>query len=305
VLIAAMFHNNQLPDRVFEEIAGMDAARARGHELIAQVSACPLTMDFTLKSAYVFESVSAWKRAISAPVDELRVLYADPDFRARVKADLAAQQGRGLFNGEWHLMHVAQVARPENLRFEGHSIQELAAAHGQDPLDWMLDFGLREGLETWFTGQLRNTDPQAVGRLVADPHTHVSLSDAGAHLTFLCDAAFGLHTLGYWARDQRALSLPEAVRKLTSQPAALFGLQDRGVLQVGKAADLLLFDPQTVGRGPNERRFDLPAGASRLRARGEGVHGVWVNGRRVVDEDGLRDEAPRAGRLLRAFRAAH
>jgi N-acyl-D-aspartate/D-glutamate deacylase len=299
VLIAAMFHNNQAPQRVFEEIAAMDAARARGHELIAQVSPCPLTMDFTLKSAYVFESMQAWKPAISASTEALAKLYSDPSFRAAVKADLQAQQGRGLFNGEWRLMHVAQVAKREHQALEGQSLQALGERDRKHPLDWMLDFALDEGLETWFTGQLRNTDPQAVGRLVADPHTHVSLSDAGAHLTFMCDAAFGLHVLGYWARERRALPLEQAVRKLTSQPAAMFGIADRGTLRVGQAADLLLFDPATVGRGRNERRFDLPAGASRLRSRGEGVVGVWVNGRQVADGAGLLADAPRAGRMLR------
>ena len=300
VLIAAMFHNNQLPERVFDEIAQMDAARARGHELIAQVSACPLTMDFTLSSAYVFESVPGWKPAISASHDDLLRLYADPAFRDTVKRDLAAQQGRGLFNGEWHWMHVAQVARPEHRALEGQSLLALGERDGKHPLDWMLDFALSENLDTWFTGQLRNTDPQAVGRLVADPHTHVSLSDAGAHLTFLCDAAFGLHLLGYWARDRKALSLAHAARKLSGHPAAMFGLTDRGTLAPGMAADLLLFDPSTVGRGRNERRFDLPAGATRLRSVAQGVVGVWVNGQRVVDGGELVPHAPRAGRVLRA-----
>jgi N-acyl-D-amino-acid deacylase len=303
VLIAAMFHNNLAPQKVFDELAAMQAARERGHELIPQVSACPLTMDFTLRSAYVFESIPAWKAAISVPDETLRELYASAAFRAAVKHDLAQQQGRGLFNGEWHLMHVAQVANAANAAVEGRSLQELGDAQGIHPLDWMLDFGLKEGLETWFTGQLRNTDPQAVGRLVSDPATHVSLSDAGAHLTFLCDAAFGLHMLGYWARDQHALDTAAAVHKLTGHAARLFGIADRGLLREGLAADLLLFDPATVGRGRNERRFDLPAGATRLRGEGAGVRGVWVNGRQVVDDKGLLADAPRVGRVLREFQA--
>ncbi|MCX7274330.1 MAG: amidohydrolase family protein [Burkholderiales bacterium] len=303
VLIAAMFHNNTDPSRVFDELALMQAARERGHALIPQVSACPLTMDFTLHSAYLFESIPAWKTAISLEGEPLRALYANPEFRAAVKADLERQQGRGLFNGEWHLMQVAQAARPDNIGLEGRTVLELATAQGCHPLDWLLDFALSENLDTYFTAQLRNTDVQAVGQLVADPATHVSLSDAGAHLTFLCDAGFGLHLLGHWARDQQALSLAQAVHKLTGHPARLFGIADRGLLREGLAADLLLFDPATVGRGRNERRFDLPAGASRLRAQGIGVHGVWVNGEQVVDANGLLPDAPRAGSLLREFQA--
>ena len=303
VLIAALFHNEADPQRVFQELDAMRAARDRGHALVPQVSACPLTMDFTLRSAYVFESIPAWKTAIGAPESTLHALYASTDFRAAVKADLERQKGRGLFNGDWRRMRVSQVVRPANAALEGRNLQSLADETGVHPLDWMLDFALAEDLGTEFVGELRNTDPQAVGQLVADPATHVSLSDAGAHLTFLCDAAFGLHTLGYWAREQRALSLPAAVHKLTGHPAALFGIADRGLLREGLAADLLLFDPATVGRGRNRRLHDLPAGASRLRGEGVGVHGVWVNGEQVADRGGLLADAPRAGQLLRSFSA--
>ncbi|HOA92855.1 MAG TPA: amidohydrolase family protein [Quisquiliibacterium sp.] len=302
VLIAAMFHSNTAPDHVFDEIARMDAARARGHALVAQVSPCPLTMDFTLRSPYLFESVDAWRPAMQAyGGDGLAAVYADPGFRARVKADFERVRGASLFNSEWHLVHVVETRRREHAGYEGRPLDALAARDGRHPFDWMLDLALSEDLDTVFTAQLRNNDAQAVGRLVADPDTHVSLSDAGAHLTFMCDAAFGLHVLGYWARDQRALSLPEAVRKLTGHPARLFGIPDRGVLRPGAFADLLLFDPATVGRGRNVRRYDLPAGGSRLRGEALGVHGVWVNGRQVVDAGGLCADAPRAGRLLRSF----
>ena len=93
------------------------------------------------------------------------------------------------------------------------------------------------------------------------------------------------------------------MRRLTSDPARKFRIPDRGRIEPGAWADLLLFDPATVGRGRNERRFDLPAGASRLRAQGIGVHGVWVNGEQVVDANGLLPDAPRAGSLLREFQA--
>jgi N-acyl-D-amino-acid deacylase len=301
VLVAAMVHNSQAPDAVFNDIARMTEARERGHQLIPQVSPCPLTMDFTMKSAYVFESLQSWRPAISADPQTLMALYADPQFRAAAKAELIAQQGRGLFNGDWDLMKVAQVADPGNLALEGRSLADLSRESGKHPLDWMLDFAIDEKLETWFVGQLRNNDPDAVGRLVADPGTHVSLSDAGAHLTFLCDAAFGLHVLGYWSRERGALPLETAVHKLTGQQAQLFGFCDRGLLREGLAADLLLFDPSVVGRGHNERRFDLPAGATRLIAIGDGVKGVWVNGNQVADDTGLLPDAPRAGRLLREF----
>ena len=133
------------------------------------------------------------------------------------------------------------------------------------------------------------------------PHSIVSLSDAGAHLTFFTDAGFGLHLLGHWVRERGAMSLPEAVRRLTHQSAALFGMRERGLLREGYAADLLLFDPASVGRGPKRRVFDLPGGAPRLTTDAIGVHGVWVNGVQVADANGLIDAAPLAGELMTEF----
>ena len=121
-----------------------------------------------------------------------------------------------------------------------------------------------------------------------------ALSDAGAHLTFFNDAGFGLHLLGHWVRELKIFSLPEGVRRLTSHPAQVFGIRNRGVLKPGNWADLLLFDPAKVGRGAKRRVFALPGGQPRLTCDAVGVHGVWVNGRRP-------EEMP--GRLLREFSA--
>jgi N-acyl-D-aspartate/D-glutamate deacylase len=300
VVVAAMFYNHLEPDSVFLLNDQMRAARTRGHNLIPQVSCCPLTMEFTLQSPYVFESLPAWAPAMAAHGDALKRLYADPKFRTAVKDDIA--RGRGLlFKGEWHKLHVVDVADPAHKALEGRSIAELAAAAGQDPLDWFLDFGLTEDLGTLFTGVLLNADERGVGRLLTDPDNHVSLSDAGAHLTFFCDAGFGLYLIGHWARDLGTLTIEEAVRRLTSQPAAMFGIRDRGRLAPGAAADLLLFDPATVDRGPARRANDLPAHAARLVTSPVGVHGVWVNGRRVADESGLIDRRAMPGRVLREF----
>jgi N-acyl-D-aspartate/D-glutamate deacylase len=170
-------------------------------------------------------------------------------------------------------------------------------------MDVLLDLAVEEDLDTLFTGTLLNSDEEAVGRLIRDPNSLLSLSDAGAHLTFLCDAGFGLHFLGHWVRERELMPLPEAVRRLTSEPAAAFGIRDRGRLTPGAYADMLLFDPRTVGRGPAQRVFDLPAGASRLHTPARGVHGVWVNGRKIADAQGIVPDAPAPGKLLREFAA--
>ena len=303
VMIAALLHNSTRPDQTFDDLRKIGAAQARGHKLYGQVSCCPLTLDFTLRSPYPLEGLEAWLPAMQAEGGALKAVYGDPDFRARVKAEIDVPAAVRLFNGEWHKLNLLEAARPENQGLEGQSVGALAEAAGQHPLDWMLDFSLSEDLDTVYTAVLLNSDEAAVGRMLRDPHASIALSDAGAHLTFFCDAGFGLHLLGHWVRELGALPLEEAVWQLTGRPAEIFGIRGRGRLEPGAAADLFLFDPARVGRGPARRVHDLPGGAPRLTTPGLGVHGVWVNGVKVADAQGTVDGPGRPGRLLRDFAA--
>ena len=149
--------------------------------------------------------------------------------------------------------------------------------------------------------KLFNTDEEAMRELLRHPHAQITLSDAGAHLSFLCDAGFGLHLFGHWVRERGDLSLEQAVQAVTSRPADLYRIRDRGRLAPGAWADLILFDAATVGRGPKRRVSDLPGGASRVDTPAVGLYGVWVNGVRVVDESGPLGDAGRPGKLMREF----
>lgn len=301
VMIAALLHNSTNPGAVFADLDAISAANRRGHRLIGQVSCCPLTMDFTLASPYPVEGLQSWKPALGQQGDALQAVLADRSFRDGVRAELASPATFRLFNGEWEKVHVVEVVDPKHRAMEQRSIAELAREQGKDPLDAMLDLALSEQLQTVFVAQLLNSDEAAVARLLNHPHSLVSLSDAGAHLTFFTDAGFGLHLMGHWVRNRGAMALPEAVRRLTQQSARLFGLPDRGELREGFAADLLLFDAATVGRGPKRRVHDLPGGAPRLTTDAIGVHGVWVNGTRVADGSGLCEAAALKGELITAF----
>jgi N-acyl-D-aspartate/D-glutamate deacylase len=303
VMIAALLHNSTNPGTVFNDLDAITAANTRGHRLTGQVSCCPLTMDFTLASPYPVEGLQSWKPALGLAGDALKTVLLDAGFRQRVRDEIAAPSTFRLFNGEWDKVQVVEVARPVHARYEQRTVADIAAQEGRDPLDVMLDLALSEDLQTVFTAQLLNSDEEAVGRMLNHPHSLVSLSDAGAHLTFFNDAGFGLHLLGHWARDLGAMTMTDAVRRLTSQPARVLGLTDRGFIREGLAADLLLFDPAAVGRSPKRRVFDLPGGAARLTTDATGVQGVWVNGQRVADQRGLKTDAPLAGRLLTQFAA--
>ena len=301
VMIAALLHNRTNGGAVFKDLEAIAQANARGRHLLGQVSCCPLTMDFTLASPYPVEGLQSWKPALGLSGAALRAVLGDQSFRDAVRAELAAPAVFRLFNGEWDLVHVVEVAQAPHRELEQKSVAQIARETARDPLDVMLDLALAEDLATVFTAQLLNSDEQAVGRMLNDPHSLISLSDAGAHLTFFNDAGFGLHLMGHWVRRLGAMSLPEAVRRLTQQSAKLFGFEGRGCVKAGYAADLLLFDPATVDRGPKRRVFDLPGGAPRLHTDALGVHGVWVNGQQVADAQGLVQQVPLAGELITRF----
>jgi len=301
VMIAPMLHNEAFPDRVFQRLERLEAARGRGAKLYGQTSCCPLTFEFTLASPYIFEGLASWKPAITARGDEVRAVYRDPAFRHAVQAELARPAVGRMFNGYWDRTFLSAAGVEAHRHLEGRSVADLAADAGQPPFEWLLDFSLSEDLQTLFTTELMNFDPQAVGRALTHPRAHVALSDAGAHLSFLCDAGFGLHLLGHWARDLGAMPMEEAVWQLSGRAAEIYGIRDRGHLMVGQAADLMLFDPATVGRTPNYRVNDLPGGLSRVSGGSRGLRGVWVNGVRILRDDQALPQPAGPGRLLRDF----
>jgi N-acyl-D-amino-acid deacylase len=304
VMVAAMFVDPGDPARVFRELGEIESARARGRELWAQVGCFPLGMEFTLRHPYPLEAFLAWRPAILAGDDEAayRRVLADPSFRKNLKEEAARPGVPNRFSYKTfpHLA-IAEVRQPEHAGLVGGTIGALASESGRDPWDVFLDFGLDGELDAMFDCKLFNTDEGEVRRLLRHPHAAVALSDAGAHLSFLCDAAFGLHLFGHWVRERGDLTLPEAVKRVTSDVAAAYRIVDRGRLVPGAWADLLLFDPATVGRGPKRRVNDLPTGATRLDTPAVGLHGVWVNGVRTVGERGALTDCGRPGRVLRDF----
>ena len=296
VVIAALLHNSTNPDAVFKDLNEIEQANRRGARLVGAISCCPLSMDFTLRSPYVFEGLRAWQPALPLKGESFNAKLREEAFREGIRAELSAPAHFRLFNGEFEKVEIVESRRKE---LEQKPVATLARAAGKEPLDFMLDLALEEDLDTVFNAMLLNSDEQAVARMLRHPSSMVSLSDAGAHLTFFNDAGFGLHLLGHWVRRLGVLRIEEAVEKLTGQPAGVFGIMERGALAPGYHADLLLFDPGTVDRGPKRRVFDLPGGHPRLTTAPIGVHGVWVNGARIAGGKNSSDKAP--GRLLRHF----
>ena len=279
---AALF-NEAFPERAPKMVSDSAAAQARGNQLWAQVSCQSLSMDFALTAAFPMQSLDAWQPLINADNESFERQIRDTEFRRRFRHDLETPQKGKLFYGDWSKVEVAMAARPKNRELEGLTIDQLAERQGKDPVDAFFDLSAEESLETVYTAGLMNSDEDEVEKLMREPGSLISLSDAGAHLRYFCDAAYGLHLLGHWVRERGTFDLTDAVRRLTSLPADLYRIPDRGRIKAGAFADLLLFDPVTVARGPLRRAFDLPGGESRLTRDGLGVHGVWVNGQHVFD----------------------
>jgi N-acyl-D-aspartate/D-glutamate deacylase len=304
VVWAAFFHREDRPEYTTERLAWTERFRAAGLEVRPQVSCRPLTMDFTMANPYPFEGMQAWRRVAASPEADRARVYADPAFRAELRAELAARRF-AVFRGRWDLVRVLAVARPEHRGLVGRTVADIARERGRDEVDAWLDLVLADDLGTEFLAGLMNTDERVVGDLITHPATLVSLSDAGAHLSLLCDAGYSGTLLGRWVRERRRLSLEEAVRRLTDDPARAYRIPERGRLQPGFWADVVAFDPDRVDARPPELVRDLPGGEPRFVSRAEGVAWSLVNGAPVLEDGEIveRPAAERPGRVLRAFAA--
>ena len=276
-------------------------ALARGHELYILTSCQPLSFDFSLTDPYVLLSHSAFDVVKSATADALPSIYRSAEFRNAFRENLKHPKAGILFLGNWRHIEVGQTMRPENQKLEGQSIQTLADLHGQDPVDVFFDLALSEDLGTHFVGKFFNNNDEGVAPSLKHPASVITLSDAGAHLSYMCDAGFGLYFLSHWVRDTGHFTLSEGIRKITSEPADRFRIPERGRLQVGLPADMLLFDPATVGISKPIPVQDLPGGGSRMVRTATGVHGVWVNGVKVHDGHNYVDHPQGPGQVLDQF----
>src|SRR3954447_1518849 len=298
---AVALYNEQYPDRALGVFDACAAAQARGNELYIQITCQPLSFDFTLASAYPFYSHPAFDPIKAYDREQLKTVFRDPSFRDAFRADLGNPKPGTVFQGNWQRVIVAAPVKPENAGLADRTIADIARDAGRDPLDVLLDLGLEENLDTGLIGRFFNAVDEGVEPLVKHKAGVIALSDAGAHLVYLCDAGFGLYFLGHWVRERGAFDLPEGVRRLTSHQAGLYGIPDRGRIAVGACADLMLFDPAAVGISPPRRASDLPAGGTRTIRDPIGVHSVFVNGISVFDGKDYVRRGKGPGRVLDRF----
>ncbi|MEY2437174.1 MAG: N-acyl-D-amino-acid deacylase, partial [Acidimicrobiaceae bacterium] len=218
-------------------------------------------------------------------------VYADPAWRDRVRPGMEQVWG--------HAFRKITIDETEVHGALGNAtLTEIAEARGVHPVDAMFDLALEEDLKTRVRFVLVNDGEDEIGQLLNDNRAVLGLSDAGAHASQICDACFSTHLLGYWVREKGAVSLEQAVHRLTAHAAHVFRIRDRGTIRAGAFADLVAFDADTVGTTGMERVFDLPAGADRLLVHSTGIEHTWINGV-ATRVDGKDIDGARPGRLIR------
>jgi len=268
------------------QLALHEASLDRDAQVWPQVTPRPLTMQFTMESPFSLNVSSVFGELMNRDRDARIAAYQDPEWRARAAADLQEVPMRP----RWETCEISESARSPQL--EGRRVDELARERGCSPLDVICEVALADDLDTRFRIYIANDDADEVRDLLTREHVALGLSDAGAHVGQLCDAPLPTDLLGTWVRDRGVMPIERAVRKLSGEPAGLFGFVRRGHLREGAWADVTVFDPETVGTGPLRRVRDFPAGGERLTAEEPtGMRHVLVNGT-PIRRDGVQLDAP-------------
>jgi N-acyl-D-aspartate/D-glutamate deacylase len=184
-----------------------------------------------------------------------------------------------------------------NAGLAGKSIMTIAEEQGKEPLEAFLDLVVEEKLKTWFARNQQNNDDEAMAEILNSPNTVVGLSDAGAHVVREGGYALSVYFLSHWVRDKQVMGLEAGVRQLTGFQAELFGINDRGRLQAGLAADVLVLDYEGLGLDKAEEAHDLPGGAMRLKQLSHGIPYTIVNGEVLIENGEHTGAVP--GKVLR------
>jgi len=292
----AIFNNDARPNASMETLDKVEPLIKRGG--VPQVTCRPLIFQLNMRNPFLFAAMSSWNKVFNQTPEKQKEIYRDPEFRQAFRATLNKSPGLNVM-AKSRVIEVQEVGNPALKHFEGKSLADVAHERGTDAVDAMLDLAIEDDLHVNFILPLLNADESKIPQLICDPRTMIGLSDGGAHVDMLCDAGYCTYLIGTWARDNSAMTLEHAVKRITSEPADFFNLRGRGRLAVGNPADVAVFDYSTIGspkRG--EIRNDLPGGGRRLVVPARGVQHTVVNGT-VVYEDAKYTGA-KPGTVLRS-----
>ena len=292
------------PERVPRQLGASDAAGAAGGRIVALTMPVLVPMNMSFLTHCALFLIPGWGEVMRLPVAERVEALRRPEIRADLLAKVNSKDA-GVFRrlGNFKRYVLGDTFAPVNASLKGRVVADIAAERGQDPFDCLLDIVLADDLRTvlWPMPTDNNEESWALRRSVwEDPRAMLGGSDAGAHLDRMCGAPYPTRFLGDMLRGRQLLGLEQAVRMLTDDPARLFGLRQRGRIQEGWHADLVVFDPETIGSDDATLVADLPGGSARLTAGSRGIVRVLVNGVETVADGKATGATP--GTLLRSGR---
>jgi N-acyl-D-amino-acid deacylase len=301
VIYNTIAENARAPMRWKQHLDFVEASCREGNRAMPLCSPNSVVGRFTMKNCQTFRQLPTWLEIMNSSDGQKIRAYGDLGLRKQLRAEIDAPLGPdSRWAKRWDLLLVEEPALAKNQGLKNKSIAEIAAAQRRDPLDVFLDLAVEEELNTLFALGQNNTDREAMTQFLTSPYTVVGLSDGGAHVQFHCQVGYSTRMLGYWVRERGIMPLEQAVRRLTFDSATAFGIYDRGLLQPGMAADIVVFDPATVQPRKQEVVNDLPNNGWRVRALADGVDCTVVNGE-VLIENGTHTGAT-PGRVLRNAR---
>jgi N-acyl-D-aspartate/D-glutamate deacylase len=293
----ALLNRDDMPDACQNTLRATEPLIKKG--ALAQVTCRPLIIQIDLRNPFIFANLPCWTPAFQRPVEEQKNFYRDASFREAFRKEMEAPK---VFSGKWERAIVHEVGNPAMKSLLGRSVAEIARERGKTGIDTFLDLAIEDDLQLQYTYELFNADEKRIPELITDPRVMVGLSDGGAHVDMLCDAGYCTYLLGTWVRERSVMTLEHAVKRITSEPAAFYGITQRGTLKQGLAADFAIFDLNTVGsKKRGEMRNDLPGGGKRLVMPAQGVQYTVVNG--SVLYDGGKHTGALPGHVLRSGQA--
>jgi N-acyl-D-amino-acid deacylase len=292
VTFLAMSVNPKRPEAAGETLRRLEPLLKRG--AMPQITCRPFIVQIDLRNPFTFADMDTWNRVFNQPAEVQKRVYADPAFRQAFREELTKPH---LFNGKWHRVEILEVGSAALKPLERKTVAQVAEERGKDPLDTFLDLGLEDDLNIQYT--MAQFHEEGIEQLVKDSRTMIGLSDGGAHVDMLCDAGYCTYLLGKWVRERQAIDLEFAIKRITSEPADFYGIKGRGRLQPGKAADIAVFDYNTVDSARRaEMRRDLPGGGRRLVMAAQGIEYTIVNGKVLYEHGRHGGDLP--GRVLRS-----
>jgi N-acyl-D-aspartate/D-glutamate deacylase len=287
-------------DVCWQLLSAGDRAAEQGGRVVALALPMLSGLRLSFESGYILDMFPGWADLFARPLAERITMLRDPEERLRLRVGAESVAEHHGTRTRWGSYRIVEARSPQTAPFEGRLVGEIASERGTDPFEQLLEIVLADDLDTGIMPGLRGDSPadwDLRARVWQDPRVVLGASDAGAHLDMISSYTYTTDFLRS-VRERGLMSLETAIRLITDVPARFYGLRRRGRIAVGHHADLVLFDPDTIGSTLPRMRSDLPAGGRRLYAESTGVHTVVVNGRPIIDEGSMVGIVP--GRLLRS-----